>query len=299
MFDVKRFAIHDGPGVRTAVFFKGCPMRCAWCHNPESQAPGPELLTWSERCAACGACVDECPSEAISQAGTGAQPSTDRARCTGCGACVRVCGFRARAIVGAARRVLDLATEAERDRLFYEESGGGVTLSGGEPLGQPDAAAALLRECRRRRIHTAIDTCGVADPDVVEAIAQEADLFLYDVKLLDDERHRQWTGVSNAGILGNLARLAKRGSRVWLRYPLVPGVNDSARDLAALGKLAARVRGVEGVQLLPYHAGGERKAAHLGRAYALPGLRVPDRDAAERAAAAVCGAAGVAVTIGG
>ncbi len=299
IFDVKRFAVHDGPGVRTTVFLKGCPLRCAWCHNPESQERRPELLFWSERCVACGACVSTCPNGAIARAPSGAKPETDRTRCAACGACVTACVPRARTIVGSTRTIDDLVAEIDRDVLFYDQSQGGVTLSGGEPLAQPAFAATLLRECRERRIHTAVDTCGFADEEALAAVAAYTDLFLYDVKLLDDERHRRWTGVSNATILANLRRLSAEGRRLWIRYPLIPGVNDLERDVADLGRLVSRLPGVEAVQVLPYHAAGERKFAHLGRRYALADVLPPNPETAEHAAAAVRAAASLPVTIGG
>ena len=299
VFDVKRFAIHDGPGIRTTVFLKGCPLSCAWCHNPESQRREPELLVRSERCVACGTCVSACPNGAIARQSSRAKPETDRSRCTGCGACVTACIPRARTVVGQARSVDDLLAEIERDTLFYDQSGGGVTLSGGEPLAQQEFASELLRRCRSQRIHTAVDTCGFADEAALAAVAEETDLFLYDVKLLDDERHRRWTGASNEKILRNLERLARDGKRIWVRYPLVPGINDSERDLAEFGRFVARCPGVEAVQVLPYHAAGERKFDHLGRRFSLGDVRQPDPEMVENAAAVVRAAAGIAVTIGG
>lgn len=299
VFDVRRFSTHDGPGIRTTVFLKGCPLACAWCHNPESQRREPELLFRSERCTACGACVSHCQAGAIAKAPPGERPETDRARCTACGACVAACASRARTVVGSMQTVGDLLNEIDRDGLFYEESQGGVTLSGGEPLAQPEFAAALLRECRGRRIHTVVDTCGFAAESALAAVAAHVDLFLYDIKLLDDERHRAWTGVSNAGILRNLEDLSTGGSRLWIRYPLVPRVNDAREDLVDLGRLVARLSGVEAVQILPYHVAAERKFAHLGRPYTLAGLCAPDLEAAETAAAVVRAGAGCPVTIGG
>jgi pyruvate formate lyase activating enzyme len=226
-------------------------------------------------------------------------PETDRTRCTACGACVAVCAPRARTIAGTKRTIDDLLAEIDRDVLFYDQSRGGVTLSGGEPLAQPEFAAELLRECRLRRIHTAVDTCGFAGEEALAAVAAHTDLFLYDVKLLDDERHRLWTGVSNAAILENLRWLSSEGKRLWIRYPLIPGVNDSERDLADLGRFVARLPEVEALQVLPYHAAGARKFAHLGRRYALPDVLPPDPEAILNAAAAVRAAVSLPVTIGG
>ena len=293
IFDVKRFAIHDGPGIRTTIFFKGCPLSCPWCHNPESQHERPELLFWAERCTGCGACVGVCPVGAVSlENGTAV---TDRSLCTGCGACAEVCPTHAREIAGEAWSLDRLLETIERDLLFYDESGGGVTLSGGEPLAQPEFALSVLAACKDRRIHTAVDTCGFAEWDVLDAVASQTDLFLYDVKQLDDDRHRELTGVSNVLILENLERLGESGRRIWIRYPLIPGVNDAEDDIVALGKLVSRLRSVDAIHLLPFHRGGERKRVGLGLSMA----RIPaDAPAAEAAAMVLRRAVEVEVHIG-
>jgi pyruvate formate lyase activating enzyme len=262
VFDVKRFAIHDGPGIRTTVFFKGCPLSCLWCHNPESQRAQPELLYWAERCAGCGACVAACPVDAVSLEGGSAV--TNRSLCTGCGACIEVCPSQAREIAGEVWSLGRLLDAVERDVLFYDESGGGLTLSGGEPLAQPEYAQAALAACRDRRIHTAVDTCGFAEWDVVDAVASQTDLFLYDVKHLDDDRHRELTGVSNARILENLEQLSEADRRIWIRYPIIPGENDAEGEIVALGRLVSRLKTVDAIHLLPFHRGGERKRTRLG-----------------------------------
>jgi pyruvate formate lyase activating enzyme len=294
IFDVKRFAIHDGPGIRTTVFFKGCPLSCPWCHNPESQNARPELLFWAERCIGCGACVGACPVDAVSlENGTAV---TNRPLCTGCGACIEVCPSQAREIAGEVWPLDRLLDVIERDLLFYDESGGGVTLSGGEPLAQPGFALAVLTACKERRIHTAVDTCGFAEWDVLDAVASQTDLFLYDVKLLDDDRHRELTGASNGLILENLERLSDAGRRIWIRYPVIPGVNDEESDVVALGKLVSRLKSVDAIHLLPFHRGGERKRAGLG----MPPVRLPvDASAAEAAAKVLCLLVEAEVHIGG
>ena len=294
IFDVKRFAIHDGPGIRTTIFFKGCPLSCPWCHNPESQRARPELLFWAERCTGCGACVGVCPVGAVSlENGTAV---TDRSLCAGCGACIEACPTHAREIAGEAWSLDRLLETIERDLLFYDESGGGVTLSGGEPLAQPEFALSVLAACKDRRIHTAVDTCGFAEWDVLDAVASQTDLFLYDVKQLDDDRHRELTGVSNVLILENLERLGESGRRIWIRYPLIPSVNDAEEDIVALGKLVSRLRSVDAIHLLPFHRGGERKRVGLGLSMA----RIPvDAPAAEAAAMVLRRAVEVEVHIGG
>ena len=263
VFDIKRFAIHDGPGIRTTVFMKACPLSCFWCHNSESQRPGPELLFWADRCTGCGLCAKVCPAEAISI--DDATAVTDRSRCTACGACVVACPTGARAIAGERWTVDRILDVVERDTLFYDESGGGVTLSGGEPLAQPEFAVAILAGARKRRIHTAVDTSGFADWSDLERVGRQTDLFLYDVKHLEDDRHRELAGVSNAGILENLRRLSDSGHSVWIRYPMIPNVNDDEGAIIALGRLVSGLRSVEAVHLLPFHRGGERKLRGLGR----------------------------------
>ena len=297
LFDVKRFALHDGPGIRTTVFLKGCPLSCSWCHNPEGQHAEAELLFWQERCVGCGACVPTCAAGAISMRGAIAQ--TDRAACTACGKCVDVCPESARAMVGEAWSVGRLLDEVERDVLFHDESGGGITLSGGEPLAQAPFAISLLAECRRRRIRTAVDTCGFADWDDLESVAGMTDLFLYDVKHVDDDRHLELTGVSNERILENLRRLDNEGQALWIRYPIVPDLNDADEDVAALGELVAHLKAVEAIHLLPFHRGGEGKLERLGRSP----LRLPTRRDARRSADAAARLLreiiGVPVCVGG
>jgi len=270
VFDVKRFAIHDGPGIRTTAFLKGCPLSCTWCHNPESQRSEPELLFRGSRCIGCGTCVATCPEDAIRV--ERGKAITDRERCAACGACVPACLVDAREVVGWPWTAEELVGELRRDALFFEESGGGVTLSGGEPLLQPTFCAAVLERCRARGIHTAVDTCGHAGEDALERVVAHADLFLYDVKLMDGERHRQATGETNAQVLANLEWLDRRGKRIWIRVPLIPGINDDEENLLALAAFVRGLRRVERVQVLPFHRGGEGKQAGLGRKPVMPAI---------------------------
>ena len=281
IFDIKRYAIHDGPGIRTTVFLKGCSLSCPWCHNPESQNPSPELLFWEERCAQCGACIGACPEGAISQRDD--RIVTDRERCTACGMCVPLCPNRAREIVGRTVTVDDVIREVEKDVLFYDESGGGVTLSGGEPLFQPAFTHAVLRECKDRGIHTALDTCGEAKESDLLEVAEVTDLFLYDLKLIDSEAHKRQTGASNARILTNLRRLDEHGERIWIRIPLVPGINDDPDGIDQLGAFIATLDSIEAVQLLPYHHSGAQKLKRLGRVPSLD-LSSPSREETEQIA---------------
>jgi pyruvate formate lyase activating enzyme len=265
IFDIKRYSIHDGPGIRTTVFLKGCALRCLWCHNPESIHPGPQLMHWPSRCARCHACVKACPTGAIAADAAGAV-IIDRSRCDLCGRCAEACLYDAVQVVGREMSVEDVLAEVERDRIFYEQSGGGVTLSGGDPSVQSDFAEALLDGCRSRGIRTALDTAGLSANGAFERLARKADLVLYDIKCFDETRHRDFTGVSNAPILENLERLTASGPEIWVRIPLVSGVNDDDGNIRRTIAFLASLKTVRRVGLLPYHAGGLEKALRIGQA---------------------------------
>lgn len=258
LFQLQRFCVHDGPGIRTTFFFKGCPLRCLWCHNPESQACAAQLLHDPEKCTACGHCGRLCPH--------GATPggALERAACRACGACVDECLADARAVAGRTYSLTEALHLARRDELCYASSGGGVTLSGGEPLAQPEAALALARACRQAGLTVAVDTCGHVPFERLEAIAPYTQLFLYDLKHPEAAAHRRLTGVANDLILANLSRLAATGAAIALRLPLLAGVNDAPEHLAAWLPLFAAVR-PQKVHLLPYHRTGATKALRLGR----------------------------------
>ena len=297
VFDIRRYAVHDGPGIRTTVFFKGCALSCWWCHNPESQDPGPEVIVRPDRCIRCGACVAACDRGAALLTPDG--PDADRDRCRGCEThvCAAVCYAEAREVAGRAVSVEEVASLAARDLPFYEDSGGGVTLSGGEPLLQHEFAAALLAALKARGIHTALDTCGHAPWEAIERLRGDVDLFLYDVKLMDEERHRRFTGVGNRRILENLRALSAGGHRIVLRVPVIPGVNDDDANVGAMAAMAASLPRVDGVDLLPYHRTGVDKYVRLDRTYQLAQTDVPSRAALDALAAAFT-AAGVAVNRG-
>jgi pyruvate formate lyase activating enzyme len=304
--NVQRFSVHDGPGIRTTVFLKGCPLRCAWCHNPETISPRPEILLVERRCIRCGACVTACPNERPVGGFPGAIPglpaplpddASAREACEVCGACVTACPVAARERVGRELTVAALLAEARADEVFFAASGGGVTFSGGEPLAQFAFLRAALAACREAGLRTAVDTCGFAPREQVAEMAAGTDLVLYDVKCLDPERHRAYCGVSNEGILDNLRWLGRHHEAVWLRVPVIPGVNDAPAELRALAELAASLPGVRQVNLLPYHATGAAKAARVGRP---PSPRfTPPSPAQLRAALKPFQALGVPARVGG
>jgi pyruvate formate lyase activating enzyme len=264
VFDIKRYSIHDGPGIRTTVFLKGCGLNCLWCHNPESIDPGPELMHWPARCARCHACLKACPSGALSADPAGAV-LIDRSRCDACGRCAEACLYDAMQVVGREMTVDEIVAEVERDRPFFEQSGGGVTLSGGDPLVQVSFAEAVLESCRSRGLHTAIDTAGLAANGALDRLARQADLVLFDLKVMDEERHRAFTGVSNVPLVDNLKRLIAAGREVWIRIPLVPGVNDDDDNVRSTIALLRSLGAIRRVGLLPYHAGGLDKARRIGK----------------------------------
>ena len=273
VFDIKKYSIHDGPGIRTTVFLKGCPLSCWWCHNPESQAPTVEMFFRENRCIRCGACLEACPQDAIAWNGQG--PITDQEKCERCGTCAAACYAEARESIGREMTVAQVMEQVERDVAFYDESRGGVTLSGGEPLLQWDFSLALLRACKDIEIHTALDTCGFARWEIMDRIREYVDFFLYDLKLIDGEKHRQFTGVSNELILKNLQALSQRGHNIVVRVPVIPGVNDDDESIRQIGAFAARLAHLASIDLLPYHHIGMDKYTRLNKAYKLVDARPP------------------------
>ncbi|HJW98071.1 MAG TPA: glycyl-radical enzyme activating protein [Candidatus Bathyarchaeia archaeon] len=273
IFDVRKYSIHDGPGIRTAVFFKGCPLRCWWCHNPEGQNPKPELVFRRSRCISCGECVEKCHQHAISSATLGI--SINREKCVLCSDCSDACSSEALSIAGKEMSVKKVVEEIEKDRAFYEESSGGVTFSGGEPLLQPEFLKALLDECNNRALHTTLDTCGYSQPEIIDGICSKVDLFLYDIKIIDDQRHMKFTGVSNKQILRNLEKLAEKGSNIVVSFPIIPGINDDDRNVAETAKFISSLPNIQQINLLPYHRAGIQKYKNLGKPYKLNKIQPP------------------------
>jgi pyruvate formate lyase activating enzyme len=277
IFYVERYAIHDGPGIRSTIFFKGCPLRCQWCHNPEGQEPRIELMIRPEKCGEeCRDCLSVCPRGAISK--DGSFVVVDKARCDFCGKCKEVCAYEALEIVGREVTVQEVVDEAEKDRVFFDESGGGVTFSGGEPLMQPDFLEALLGEFKNRGIRTTVDTSGYASFEILERILKNVDLFLYDIKIMDDTKHKRYTGVSNQIILENLRKLAEKGQPVQVRVPLIPGISDDDENIQRIGEYLLSLGNIKHISLLPFHRGGIEKCRKLRRESLIHSLRPPSEE---------------------
>ncbi len=265
VFDIQDYSIHDGPGIRTVVFLKGCPLSCRWCSNPESQRSAIELGFLEKFCRRCYGCIDECPHHVVSITENG-KALTDLERCTGCGRCVEICRAGARKLFGRTMGVRAVLVEIERSRPFYTRSNGGVTISGGEPLLQYDFLYALLRECREKCIHAAVETCGfIRDREKLKCLIPLVDLFLYDIKCIDGEKHKRFTGVSNVEILENAGFLSAHGAAMFIRVPVIPGFNDSTEDMRKIGGFAQTLDSVQEVHLLPFHKLGGFKYDMLGR----------------------------------
>jgi pyruvate formate lyase activating enzyme len=272
IFDIRKYTLHDGPGVRTTVFFKGCPLTCLWCCNPESQVWQPELVWIRERCLGCDLCLTVCPQGALQGEADGSK-AIDRKRCDRCGQCAELCPGEALNLIGRRVTVDEVLAEVTRDALYFEGSGGGLTLSGGEPLAQPEFAAELLWRYKHaeRGENTAVETCGFAEWPAIEMLAAEVDLFLYDIKHMDPAEHLRLTGRDNRLILENARRLAQAGRPMVIRLPLIAGFNDSRENLEATAEFTRSLAGVRRIDILGYHRLGEPKYRRLERDYALDG----------------------------
>jgi pyruvate formate lyase activating enzyme len=274
IFDISRYAIHDGPGIRTTVFFKGCPLSCWWCHNPESISREPHVSLRPNRCVRCGKCVEICPNHAIAFSDGAA--TTDPSLCELCLECAHVCCADAREVVGRSVTVEEVMAEITRDTAFYDESGGGVTFSGGEPMMQPAFLMELLEACGQLDIHRAVDTSGYAGRELLLAVAGKTDLFLYDLKHMDPEIHKKYTGISNEVILENLTSLSARGATICVRFPLIPGVNDDRSNVESTGAFLTKLNRVNRIEVLPYHNVMRSKYKRFGWGYRLGELPPPD-----------------------
>ena len=266
VFDIQKFSIHDGPGIRTTVFLKGCPLHCLWCHNPESRSPRPELFFNPEKCLSCGACVEACPRQAH-RIPPERGHLLDRSRCTVCGTCAALCPASALELCGKSMRLSEVLSEVRKDRAFYENSDGGMTLSGGEPMMQFEFVRALCEAAKRAPgiPNIAMESCGFAPEEHFREILSWIDLFLFDIKTLDPEKHRRYTGVPLEPILRTLRFLDDSGAAISLRCPLIPGLNDSEKALTRIAELANTLRRVRSIDLEPYHPLGEAKARRLGK----------------------------------
>jgi glycyl-radical enzyme activating protein len=277
VFDIQRFSLHDGPGIRTTVFLKGCPLQCLWCHNPESMALRPQLSYNQERCVSCPACV-----EALRHGIHGLQSSTLAIDLDDTGACVDACPHGAFSVIGRRMTVEEVIAEVRRDEPYFKKSGGGLTISGGEPLAQFEFTVALLQSAKQGGLNVCLDTSGAVSRKKISEVARLVDLFLYDYKATDPVVHREVTGASNYLVVGNLDYLYRTGARIHLRCPMIPGINDSPDHLAAIAQLERTYPGLVAIELMPYHDLGREKAMRIGQSFPLADLPSANKDVQQR-----------------
>jgi len=270
IFNIQRFSTEDGPGIRTTVFMKGCPLRCIWCHNPEGLNSYPEIMWYKNKCIGCEECVRNCPNNAIIATSEGL--ITNRKKCQRCGRCAEVCPSGAREMIGRYFTIEEVMREVKKDKIFYSKSGGGVTVSGGEPCLQWESTKDLLRECKTIGIHTALDTSGYVEWKILYEILIFTDLVLYDLKLVDEVKHQKYTGKKPRLVLDNLKKISQLALPIWIRVPIIPGFTDDVENIRELAEVIKEVKNVERIDLLPYHRLGEAKYKSLGLEYLLDSL---------------------------
>ncbi len=278
IFNIQKFSLHDGPGIRTTVFMKGCSLACKWCSNPESMNWNQEIMTHNVRCIGCKKCAEACPVGAIVFTERGRE--IDWEKCNNCLECARVCPAKAIECIGYYMTVEEVMKKVESDRTFYENSNGGMTVSGGEPLVQPEFVRELLKKCQEKGIHTTLDTTGNAPWQNIESVLEYVDLVLQDIKHTDTGMHKKGTSVGNELILENAKKIAKR-KRIWIRMPLIPEFNDSEVNIKKVAEFASDI-GAEKVSVLPYHELGSSKYPDLGRVYSMQGTKPPEKKVVER-----------------
>ena len=279
VFNIQHFSTEDGPGVRTTVFLQGCPLRCLWCANPESQKAVRQLAHRAPICVKCGMCIRNCPNQALSV--KDGAISIDRGKCVSCGTCTQVCPSHAMFFYGEEKTIDKVFEEVMKDKGFYETSGGGVTCSGGEAMLQPEFVAELFRRCKEEEIHTTLDTCGQFPSENIEKVLPYTDLVLYDIKHMDTEKHREYTGFGNELILENLKKIHEYPVKIFIRIPVIPGYNDSEENLAATAEFVKELDPSLHVDLLPYHRFGLGKYKMLDMPYLLEGVSSPDAEQKE------------------
>ena len=284
VFNIQGYCIHDGPGIRTTVFVKGCPLSCLWCQNPESNSPRPELMSYKNKCTGCGRCLSVCPQKAVRLCTSEgrAWAETDRNLCIACGLCVEICPSEAREIAGKNMSVEEVLKRVAEDKIFYDSSGGGMTISGGEALMYPDFTESLLRECQKEGIHTAVESCSFASRETINRVFAHVDLGLLDIKHMNSAQHKKLTGVPNECILDNIRHIYRSlNVPMIIRVPVIPGCNDSPENIEATAVFTARELGPEvPLHLLPYHNLGEAKNESLGKASIL-NIKAPSKERME------------------